>query len=212
MKKSFIAIVSLLSFSFAGYSDNIYVAGGGTVEASADHTPAQLKSTSDGTAHLIQTGFVASEITPTLTVTATTYTPNTIVGGLLTFSNVLRSASNSSVIKSLAVIDSNSTPNNQPLALVLFDTPTPTGTYSNHATFSINASDISHVSRVIPIGSTDYTAAGTTLSIGDPTLAEKVIHLSGTNTSCSGVLIVTSGTATMSGTNTMAIKLGVKQN
>jgi hypothetical protein len=204
-----LAIIALAVTAFA--ADNIYLAPN-SIDATT-HAPEAIRSANDsaGTGTLL-VGVEGVQITPAFNVTATTYVPGTIVGGKLSILGVSNGAGGSATLNSILVRDSNVPTNKQPMQLLLFDTLSLTGTYTDNAALTVHASDVSHIIRSIPIAAADYiNTTGTALAIADVAVTGKTLQLSG-STSMAGILFVTSGTATMTGTNTIGLKIGVSQN
>lgn len=208
-----LAAITILYAAGLYAADNINIAGGNSIDATT-HVPAAIRSANDTSLNAtLLVGVEGVQITPTLNVTATTYVPGTIVGGKLSILGVSNGAGGSATLNSILVRDSNVPTNKQPMQLLLFDTLSLTGTYTDNAALTVHASDVSHIIRSIPIAAADYiNTTGTTLAIADIAVSgAKTLQLSG-STSMAGIIFVTSGTATMTGTNTIGLKVGVSQN
>ena len=137
--------------------------------ASATPVPVQLQSGS-GVNSATDPLFVAASTanytlgsgTQTPTVTAGAYTVGQAVGGLLTFSGLLRSTATTGTLqKALLTFNDTQTP---VVDLILFNAAPTATTITDHSTFSLAAADVTKVVGVIHI--TDSSAAGT------PTLAQ----------------------------------------
>lgn len=214
-KTKFIMLAALAAITVAAWAgDNYYMAGPGQSVDATTHAPAAIKATNDGTAYEAIEGLSSLTLTPTLVVTNNgTYNPNTSVGGLLTFTNIVREAGSTALLRDVTIIDSNTTAQKQPMVLVLFDSGTLTGNYTDHTSGSLNAADVPHIIATIPITAANYNQVGSTgCAVADIQLTQ-TLDLTGTFQSCAGLLLMgTSGTSVMTGTNTIAVKIGVTQN
>lgn len=207
----FLIILAVLAIAGNGLAaDNIYIAPPGQTVTTDTKAPAALTAVqgADGS-FALTTGENVAIVQPAIVTTAT-YGANSIVGGKLTLSGVTRDNGGTAFLSSLTVVDKSN--QKRPMTLLVFDTATLTGTYTDAATTAVVAADAARVVSTISIASSDWTTVDGTNAVATIPLNRRAIQLTGSN-SASALLYTGSAAGFATGTNgALILKLGVSQN
>lgn len=167
-----------------------------------------LNSVQDGSSvhtmrQLMDTKAVVS-VTPT--ITASSYTANYVVGGLLTFASAVRLSAGAGVINSVVITDKAN--QHVQLDLWLFEgDPSSGSTLADHGAFTISSAGL--IKSLGFVSVTSYCQPGTGGCVGLATPDLRVKAASGT--SLYGVLL-TRGTPTFASTSDITVRLVVSQD
>lgn len=154
-----------------------------------------------------------ASISPSFLVTSSTYGSNQVIGGLLTLTNAVRSQGGSATIQGVTLIDSNNPVQKIPIQIVIFDTTTLSGTYTDHTSVNINSLDIPHVLWTGTIPATSYIqTSGTLVAIATQTFSSYGLVAAGTSTNLGAILVTTATSAlALSGTTTISARFLLDQ-
>lgn len=142
-------------------------------------------------------------ITPT---TATTYASGKVVGGVQTITDGALSQGAGVVLLSLGVFESGANAN--ALTVLIFDT-LPTGTYTEGATFTMDAADIAKLVTAVSIASGDY------VTVGGVAVAQKDLPPVVARPTADAKLyamVVSAGSVTLASTTSLSLRMGVLQD
>jgi hypothetical protein len=139
-------------------------------------------------------------VTPTVS-TSPAYTAGDLVGGKMTFANVIRAASESSILRQVIITDLAM--QSAELDLILFDADPSGTTFTDNAAFDIADADLVKIIGILTLAAADY-AAFVDSSAGIITSQLGIVPASGT--SLYGAL-VTRGTPTFAGTTDVTVRL-----
>lgn len=147
------------------------------------------------------------QVAVTPTVSTSSYTSGYVVGGIMTFA-AMRVSNGTGEILSCLVTEKGTQDAN--LTILIFSQNPSTGTYTDHAAFTFNATDYQYLIRTITIKTTDYVAAGS-YSAAEISSIGKDVFASGGNANLYAVAVTTS-TPTYSASSNLTIKLGFLQD
>lgn len=211
MKKLILSLTLCLAASpmFA----NIIQAGGNQVD-SVTHLTAPLRTSPDLSGSN-QTLIVSDSnviIKPTITVTASTYnTAGLIIGGTVPLTNAVRNNAGNGLLRSVTITDSNSTTVKIPATLLIFDTVSLAGTYTDRTTINMGSADAAHLIAAVPIAASDYLVISGSEAVASIALTPRILAASGSNALSACLITSGTGSYTMTGTATMTLGVGISQ-
>lgn len=147
--------------------------------------------------------FSTTRVSVTPTVTASTYAANRVIGGVMTFANILPPATNSAILESLTLKFKGST-QTVTFNVALFDA-VPTGTFTDTQTAAIAAADTANLLGV-------YQLALPISVLGTHTiynLSGIAAAIQGLNTSLYAVVVPSATTGALGSTSDMTLTVGV---
>lgn len=149
---------------------------------------------------------VGKVIRPTITVTATTYVANKVIGGIITLSSVMSGSGRSAVLKSLVVKHAGST---APTGIsFLFFRATPSGgTYTDTATLVWGASDDDNMVGIVRVVTADWY----TLISRSHVAVGGIDQIMGSADSDLYMLIIADGNYVAAATSDLTVELGFEQ-
>lgn len=154
-------------------------------------------------------GGYTDQISPTITVSTSTYAAGDVVGGVLTLVNAVRASGSTAVLQSLFLQDlSNQKP---ALDIFIYNANPTAGTYTDNGAFPINTTDLAKQIRRISIATSDWGTTGT-IATADLSLGGKILKAVGSTNLYAVFVVGGSSTPTFATTTALTARFGVLQD
>jgi hypothetical protein len=196
------AVVSDADGSLSGKIRGLVKMLASAIDLGSGWIKAQLQA---GENHIGEVGGNTKVVRVTPTVDTGVYANGDVIGGVQTLTSAMRKSGGTGILQSVLVKDNSGTPQNSELDLFIFDTPTLAGTYTDQAAFSLHDDDVENLLARIKINGYDYETIGG-IGTTEPKLVNAAVEAVGSANL--GLVIVSGGTPTYSGSGVLSFDLG----
>lgn len=157
-----------------------------------------------GENHLGEIGGNSDVIPLALTVTAGAYTAGMVVGGKQTVTAAMRLSNGKGFIDHIALRDTSN--QKAPLNILVFNADPTSGTYTDHAAYAANGTDMGKYQGLIKVLASDWETLGTEC-LADVDV-KKIVEANGGNSNLY-LIIVTPGTPTFGSTSALSLSVAM---